>query len=104
MEGYKIPYSASSFDLPEMETWSVPLRIHVTLPAHGYVRESMNMTIVIHNPGPSYIELDVYMSSNDAFMFAGNKQVKYMIAQGSESLSLLNCFPFLDQDSNLSRG
>ena len=77
LEGYKIPYSASSFDLPEMETWCIPLRIQVKLPAHGYVRESMNMTITIHNPGTSYVELDVYMSSNDAFMFAGNKQVKH---------------------------
>ena len=58
-----------------METWSLPLRIHVKLPAHGYVRESMNMTITLHNPGSSYLELDASMTSNDAFMFAGNKQV-----------------------------
>ncbi|KAK4015014.1 Trafficking protein particle complex subunit 11 [Daphnia magna] len=95
VEGYKIPYSASSFDLPEMETWSVPLRIHVTLPAHGYVRESMNMTIVIHNPGPSYIELDVYMSSNDAFMFAGNKQIKIQIYPEDDYVLKYNLYPLL---------
>lgn len=77
--GFKIPYSASSFDLPEMETWSVPLRIVVNLPAHGFVRESMNMTITLHNPSDNYLELDVFMSSNDAFMFAGNKQVLLLI-------------------------
>lgn len=75
VDGLKIPYSACSYDLPAIETWSIPLRIDVKLPAHGYVRQPMSTTITLRNAGESYLELEVFMASNDAFMFAGNKQV-----------------------------
>ena len=71
----KIPYSACSYDLPEMETCSVPLHIAVQLPANGYVREPLKASIFFKNTGGSSLELDITMDSNDAFMFAGNKQV-----------------------------
>lgn len=71
----KIPYSACSYDLPEMDTCSVPLHIAVQLPANGFVREPLKASIFMRNTGDSSLELDVTMDSNDAFMFAGNKQV-----------------------------
>lgn len=51
------------------------LQISVRLPAHGLVRQAMNTALILSNTGRSCLELDVTMSSNDAFMFAGNKQV-----------------------------
>ncbi len=72
----KMPYSACSNDLPEAAAGPAPLRVAVQLPAHGYVREPLNAVVVLRNASQRPIELDVVMDSNDAFMFAGNKQVR----------------------------
>lgn len=53
----------------------MPLRIRVTLPAHGFVRQAMHAVYTLTNTSDDCLELDVSMGSNDAFMFAGNKQV-----------------------------
>ena len=72
---FKIPYSACSYDLPAMETQSLPLRISCRLPAHGLVRQSMKAVYVLTNNGDTCVQIDASVTSNDAFMFAGNKQV-----------------------------
>ena len=82
----KIPYSACSYDLLEMETCSAPLHVAVQLPANGYVREPLKASIFLRNTGESCLELDVAMDSNDAFMYAGNKQVSVSFFQLSEMM------------------
>lgn len=74
-QSVKIPYSACSYNLPPMETHLMPLKLDCILPAHGLVRKSMKALFVLTNNGPDCIQLDAAVTSNDAFMFAGNKQV-----------------------------
>jgi len=74
--GEGLPLTSIRYNLPAAHIRAGPgLHISVKLPAHGHVRQSMNASLVLRNSGHSCIELDVTMSSNDAFMFAGNKQV-----------------------------
>ena len=91
----KIPYSLCSYELPEIETMSIPLRVESQLPAHGYVREPLNATVILRNAGHHSIELDITMDSNDAFMFAGNKQIKIQIYPGDSHKLIYNLYPLL---------
>jgi len=87
----KIPYSACL----EMETCSAPLHVAVQLPANGYVREPLKASIFLRNTGESCLELDVAMDSNDAFMYAGNKQIKVQIYPGDNYRLMYNLYPLL---------
>ena len=90
-----LPVSTSSFQLPAVEIKPIPLHLSVRLPAHGHVRQAMNAALMLRNAGSVCLELDVSMSSNDAFMFAGNKQVRIVVYPGDDYTLMFNLYPLL---------
>lgn len=50
--------------------------VEMTLPAHGWVRKPMTVEYRLYNNTSTLLELDLVMDASDAFIFAGQKQVR----------------------------
>lgn len=50
------------------------------IPAHGWLHTPMSVIYFLHNNSESLLTLDISMEANEAFMMAGNKDVKNKIS------------------------
>lgn len=62
--------------LPVIDAIKAPIYLELDTPAHGWVRTPLTITYTIHNRSTSVQDMELVVDSSDAFMYAGNKQVR----------------------------
>ena len=62
--------------LPIIDAIKAPIYLELDTPAHGWVRTPLTITYTIHNRSTSVQDMELIIDSSDAFMYAGNKQVR----------------------------
>ena len=70
------PFVSTVSPLPNVAIEILPLYVDIDLPAYGTVRQSMPATVNLYNRTSYSQEVDVNVEPSEAFMFAGQKQVK----------------------------
>ncbi|KAL3269164.1 hypothetical protein HHI36_008247 [Cryptolaemus montrouzieri] len=73
----------------------VPLKLGVTLPAHGIVRTPTVVNYTLENTSNHLIQLDINVDASDGFMFAGLKQFMLSILPHSTQTLKYNLYPLL---------
>lgn len=67
--------TSSSVTMPTIQVDPAPLYIEMTAPPHGWVHTPMPVAYQLYNRTNGLLQIDLVMDANDAFMFAGHKQV-----------------------------
>lgn len=61
--------------LPTVRINACPLRLELSMPAHGWVRTPLPVAYILHNNTLGLLNVSLNIEPSDAFMFAGHKQV-----------------------------
>ncbi|XP_054725000.1 trafficking protein particle complex subunit 11-like [Uloborus diversus] len=81
--------------LPSITVSKPPIYIELESPAHGWVRTPMTLTYSIHNRSTNVQDMELVVESSDAFMYAGNKQMRFRILPRDVYQLKYNLYPLV---------
>lgn len=85
--------TSSSATLAPLWIEDAVIGLEAKMPAHGWVRTPFCISYFIKNHSNYLVTLRLAMEGSDAFMFAGQKQVRFMLAFPTiYTMILLNIF------------
>ncbi|KAK6637936.1 hypothetical protein RUM44_008358 [Polyplax serrata] len=85
--------TSSSVTMPTIMCDPTILGVEMSLPAHGWVRKPMELEYNLYSYSNNVLQLDLFMESSDAFMFAGEKQILIHLLPGSIKKLTYNLYP-----------
>ncbi|XP_076367367.1 trafficking protein particle complex subunit 11 gry isoform X1 [Tachypleus tridentatus] len=81
--------------LPTLNIESTPLFLELKAPAHGWVRIPLTINYYLHNRTSSVQDIEAFVDSSDAFMYAGNKQLHFRIPPHDKYTLMYNLYPLV---------
>ncbi|CAB3373976.1 Hypothetical predicted protein [Cloeon dipterum] len=88
--------TSSSITLPALlKVDPAPLLVEMELPAHGWVGSPMAASVNICNRTSQLLEVELNLQASDAFMFAGQKQLKLRLVPETVHTLCYNLYPLL---------
>ncbi|GBN36719.1 Trafficking protein particle complex subunit 11, partial [Araneus ventricosus] len=81
--------------LPFLDVIQPPIYVELSCPAYGAVRTPMTVTYAIHNRTSFVQEMKLAFESSDAFMYAGNKDMKFRILPRDVYKLTYNLYPLV---------
>ncbi|XP_013792627.1 trafficking protein particle complex subunit 11-like [Limulus polyphemus] len=86
---------ATTVALPTLSIENTPLFLELKAPAHGWVRIPLTITYYLHNRTSSVQDIEAFVDSSDAFMYAGNKQLHFRIPPRDKYTLMYNLYPLV---------
>lgn len=91
----KTPFVETVLNLPNVTVQSTPLFLQFEAPAHGWLRTPLTISYNLHNRTVTVQDIELFVDSSDAFMYAGNKQLHFRILPKSIYKLSYNLYPLI---------
>ncbi|XP_023232303.1 trafficking protein particle complex subunit 11-like [Centruroides sculpturatus] len=89
------PCVETILNLPSVTVQSTPLFLQFEAPAHGWLRTPLTISYNLHNRTVTVQDIELFVDSSDAFMYAGNKQLHFRILPKSVYKLSYNLYPLI---------